>query len=113
MSSTGLSTFGRDIPIAMIPLYKVVLKRAHVDKILMENAFIKSGESYTIVRASMLMNGESKKNIRVGVEDVKTGRESEAIGYTISREDAGKWIAENLVLKRDGKYKNKIASITY
>jgi hypothetical protein len=53
------------------------------------------------------------KEIRVGIEDPKTGRESNAIGYTISREDAGKWIAESLILKRDAKYSNKIAMITY
>jgi len=113
VSTTGLSRFGRDIPIAMIPLYHIALKVPHEDKRIMEDSVIESGEAYTIVRASLLTSGESNTAIRAGIEDPKTGLESSAIGYTISREDAGNWIAENLVLKRDPKYSNKIATITY
>lgn len=112
-SSTGLSHFGRDIPLAMVPLYHVLLKVPHKDKIVMEDRLTESDEDFTIVRASLLTNGESNTPIRVGVEDPKTGRESDAIGYTISREDAGRWMAENLIVKRDSKYRNKIATITY
>lgn len=112
-STTGISRFGRDIPIAMIPLYHVLLKVPHEDKVIMEDRLVESQEAYTIVRASLLTNGESNKKIRVGIEDPKTGRDSNAIGYTISREDTGKWIAKNLVLKRNSQYANKIATITY
>ena len=75
---------------------------------------MESGEAYTMIRASLLVDGETNKEIRVGIEDPKTGRESSAIGYTISREDTGKWIANNLVLvpKPDRKYVNKIVMIT-
>ena len=79
----------------------------------MEDRLVASQEAYTIVRASLLTNGESTKEIRVGIEDPKTGQESKAIGYTISREDTGKWIAENLVLERNAKYANKIVTVTY
>jgi hypothetical protein len=34
-------------------------------------------------------------------------------GYTISREDAGRWLAENLVLKMDAKFLNKNVTVTY
>ena len=112
-STTGISPFGRDIPIAMIPLYHVLLKVPHEDKKAMEGRLVESGEAYTIIRASLLVNGETSKVIRVGIEDPKTGRESEAIGYTISREDTGKWIANNLVLRLDRRYINKIAMVTY
>ncbi len=112
-STTGLSKFGRDIPIAMIPLYHVLLKDPHVDKIIMEDRLIESGESFTIVRASLLSDGESTKKIRVGIEDPKSGRESSAIGYNISRGDTGKWIANNLVLQLNDEYINKIAMVTY
>ena len=112
-STTGISKFGRDIPLFMVPLYHVMLKVPHVDKVIMEDRLIESGEAFTIIRASLLTNGESDREIRVGIEDPKTGRESKAIGYTISREDTGKWIAENIVLKRDSKYANKIAMVTY
>lgn len=111
-SSTGISKFGRDIPALMVPFY-YALKTPHEDKVAMENKVAGSGASFTIVRASFLVNGESKKNVRVGLEDPKHGVESKAIGYTISREDAGKWVAQNLVLEKKLRYVNKTATITY
>lgn len=111
--TTGASRFGRDYPISMTPMYRFVIKVPLADKIIMEDKLFASGEDFTMVRASILTNGESNTKIRVGVEDPVKGRESEAIGFKISREDAGRWIAENLVLKRDPKYLNKIATITY
>lgn len=112
-STTGMSRFGRDIPLAMIPMYHVILKVPHEDKKAMEDRLVESGEAYTIIRASLLVGGETSKEIRVGIEDPKTGRESKAIGYTISREDTGKWVADNLVLQLDGRYVNKIVMVTY
>jgi nucleoside-diphosphate-sugar epimerase len=111
-STTGISPFGRDIPLAMVPLYHL-LAVPHEDKKAMESRLVESGEAYTIIHASLLVNGETNKKIRVGIEDPRTRRESQAIGYTISREDAGKWIADNLVLQLDGKYVNKMVMITY
>lgn len=78
----------------------------------MEDRFIGSGENFTIVRASILNDGETKKTVRVGIEDPKTGRESTEIGYFISREDSGRWTAENLISKKTQKYENKILMIT-
>ena len=112
-STTGISRLGRDIPLAMILMYHYMLKDPHKDKQIMEDRLVESDEIYTIIRASLLVNGETSKKIRVGIEDPKTGRESEAIGYTISREDTGKWVADNLLLKLDGKYVNKIVMVTY
>lgn len=112
-TTTGISRFGRDYPLAVFPIYHWLLKIPHADKRITENCFAESGRPFTIVRASLLTNGESTKEVRVGIEDRKTGRESEAIGYTISREDSGKWVAENLILKTEKKYVNKIAMITY
>ncbi|KAJ5930536.1 hypothetical protein N7466_006029 [Penicillium verhagenii] len=111
-STTGLSNFGRDYPWVFWPIYGWLLKAAHEDKELMENRFIESGQPFTVVRASLLTDGVTNKSVRVGVEDPKTGRESLEIGYFISREDAGKWTAENLVFKEEKKYLNKIVSIT-
>ncbi|KAI1810355.1 hypothetical protein GGS20DRAFT_567850 [Poronia punctata] len=112
-STTGISRFGRDIPLAMIPLYKVMLRVPHEDKVEMEDELVKSGEEFTIVRASLLTGDEeTDKVIRVGVEDPVKGRESAAIGYTITRGDAGRWVAQNLVLEEKKEYRNKIAMIT-
>lgn len=90
-----------------------MLKVPHEDKKAMEDRLVESGEAYTIIRASLLVDGETSKEVRVGIEDPKTGRESQAIGYTISREDTGKWVADNLVLRVDGRYVNKIVMVTY
>lgn len=112
-STTGLSRYGRDIPCAMIPLYHVLLKVPHEDKIIMEDRLIASGEEFTIVRPSLMLSEEpTTKVVRVGIEDPKGGRESAAIGYTITKSDAGEWIAENLISKKQDGYSNKIAMIT-
>ncbi|KAJ8120434.1 hypothetical protein O1611_g10366 [Lasiodiplodia mahajangana] len=79
----------------------------------MEERLVSSGEDFTIVRPSfMASEEETTKKVRVGIEDPKTGRKSAAIGYTITKNDAGRWIAETLVLKKSAEYTNKIAMIT-
>ncbi|KAI8957853.1 NAD(P)-binding protein [Daldinia sp. FL1419] len=113
-SSAGMSKFGRDIPVAYVPLCSLLLKVPGADKKLMENKLTASGEDYTVVRAAMLLtDGETTKPIRVGIEDAETGIKSKAIGYNISREDAGKWIAQNLIIEKNPTYINKIATIVY
>ncbi len=119
VSTTGISDQGRDVPILFAPLYHVALKTPHVDKRLMEKALVAAAKEgvvrFTIVRASFLTSGkESSSTIRVGVEDPVAGkRESSAIGYTISRDDVGKWISENILQETDDKWVGKIATITY
>jgi hypothetical protein len=108
----GMSRFGRDIPILMIPVYWLFVSAPIKDKKVMEALLIDSGESYTIVHPSHLNNGETTYEIRIGIEDPLKGLESSAIGYSISREDAGKWIADNLVLQLPVNYVNKIVGIT-
>ncbi|KAJ4258132.1 hypothetical protein NW762_008273 [Fusarium torreyae] len=112
-STTGMSDFGRDYPIVLYPIYAIALKVPHEDKKIMETKLADSGEDYTIVRASLLVNGETETPVRVGIEDPKTGRESLEIGYTISREDCGKWVAQNLLITKVPDYVNKIVSITW
>ncbi|KAJ4424450.1 hypothetical protein N0V82_000972 [Gnomoniopsis sp. IMI 355080] len=111
--TTGMSRFGRDIPLAQVPLYKVLLATPHADKTVMEDKLTESGEEFTVVRCGWLLNGEKDRPIRVGIEDPKKGIEVQEIGYAISREDAGKWFAEQLIIKKDYKYLNKVASIVY
>ncbi|KAI2473127.1 NAD(P)-binding protein [Annulohypoxylon bovei var. microspora] len=112
-STTGMSRFGRDVPLPMVPMYQLVLKVPHADKMAMEDKLSASGEDFTIVRASLLIDGETKKEVRVGIEDPVKGLESTAIGYIISREDAGKWVTRNLIMQKNAKYLNKTATITY
>ncbi|EPS26815.1 hypothetical protein PDE_01754 [Penicillium oxalicum 114-2] len=111
-STTGISRYGRDYPLALFPIYGWLLKEAHTDKEITEQCIMESGEAFTIVRGSLLTNGETEKAVRVGIEDPQTGRESCAIGYFISREDSGRWVAENLIMKKPKEYENKILMIT-
>ncbi|KFH47306.1 hypothetical protein ACRE_019430 [Hapsidospora chrysogenum ATCC 11550] len=112
-SGVGLSTFGRDFPLSLWPVYRALLTVPLDDKIIMEASLTESGEDFALIRPSLLLDGESDRKIRVGIEHPKTGRESTVTGYTISREDAGRWAAENLILKRDPKYVNKCLTVTY
>lgn len=111
--TTGMSRFGRDIPLAQVPLYKLLLATPHADKTVMEDKLTASGEEFTIVRCGWLLDGEKHRPIRVGIEDPKKGIEVKEIGYAISREDAGKWFAEQLIIKKNPKYLNRVASIVY
>jgi hypothetical protein len=79
----------------------------------METTLVDSGEDFTVVRASLLVDGETESPVRVGIENPKAGRESLEIGYTISREDSGRWLADNLLIGGKAEYLNRIVSITW
>lgn len=125
ISSTGISDFGRDIPIAMVPLYHWLLAVPHQDKKAMEVAMTNDVTStspalggFVGVRPSLLTGYEAKgvAGLKIGVEGAK-GVESLAVGYTVSREDVGNWIFEE-VLKgkkgaRGGTYENRFVTLTY
>lgn len=115
VSTTGMSAHGRDYPASLWPIYGLMLKQPHRDKTAMEALMVASGEPFTIVRASLLTDGdESNKPIRVGVEDPKARKlESKEVGYIISREDVGKWIFDSLLAGDGRKWKDKVVSITY
>ncbi len=125
ISTTGISDHGRDIPLAMIPLYHWLLPVPHKDKKEMEKLLaleIASGGSsslrgYVAVRPSLLTDGPA-----IGVNKVRAAFEADgkvaasAIGYTIARSDVGAWIFEELVEDRrgaQGSWFNKLVSITY
>lgn len=112
ISTTGISKHGRDVPLAFIPLYHVLLKAPHEDKKVMEAAVFASGERFVVIRPSLLVDGEQpEKPVRVGVEDPESGWEKTEIGYTISREDVGRWIWEE-VFEGEG-FEGKAVTITW
>lgn len=116
VSTTGMSDHGRDYPLSLWPIYGVMLKQPHKDKTAMEALLMfGSGEAFTVVRASLLTDGgESSKPIRVGIEDPRAHKlESKEVGYTISREDVGKWIFDNLLAGDARRWADKVVSITY
>jgi hypothetical protein len=118
ISTTGISKFGRDVPLAMVPMYHILLKVPHADKNVMEERLVASGEEFVFVRPSFLKDGETDKIVRVGVEDPVKGMEGgslkEAMGYVISREDVGKWMFQHLLKAGEGKqYSGKAVMISY
>ncbi|KAI5457602.1 hypothetical protein BGZ63DRAFT_62930 [Mariannaea sp. PMI_226] len=113
ISTTGISKHGRDVPLGFAPLYHMGLKIPHADKRAMEDHLIVSGERYTIVRPSFLVEDKPGRKIRVGVEDPRHGFESKAVGYFISREAVGRWMYENLIEDATPRYVGKVACITW
>ena len=114
VSSTGISKHGRDIPLAMIPLYHVMLKQPHADKKVMEDELSKSGERFVLVRPSFLSDGKAGKKVRVAIEDIEKGVEKKEIGYAISREETGQWMYKNLLGSEIApEYENKAIGVTW
>jgi len=121
ISTTGISKFGRDIPLAMVPLYHWLLSTPHSDKKVMEEMVTKAVEGqdaaigeYAIVRPSFFIDGNSGgKVVRAEVEDGKVAQG--AVGYTISRKDVGRYMFEGVIQKYTGvpNGKGKIVSISY
>ncbi|KAI2785570.1 NAD(P)-binding protein [Daldinia loculata] len=114
VSTCGISRSARDVPILFVPMYKIMLRVPHEDKIAMEKLLVDGagdrGYTYSIVRPSFLVDEAApRREIRVGLGDAP------AVGYVISRDDAGRWIYENLL---DGKgdggmYEDMVATITW
>lgn len=119
VSTTGISKAGRDLPLFMYGFYRAVLGVPHQDKEAMENKLVSSGETFVVVRPSLLVDGEDKdKKIRVGIEDLSSGKntvEKKEWGYTISRADVGRWIYQNLIPRGDDEieYVGKAVSLTW
>ncbi|KAL4942069.1 hypothetical protein BDV06DRAFT_235648 [Aspergillus oleicola] len=108
ISTTGL-TKERDIPLAMVPLYKWGLKVPHADKEVMEKLIFEEGSKpeserviseYTMVRPSWLNDGASQREkVRVlkgqgEGQNTAVGMACPFVGYTICREDVGGFMFE-------------------
>lgn len=114
ISTTGISNHGRDVPLLFVPMYHIMLKVPHVDKKIMEDTLISSGERFVVVRPSLLQDSaKPERKIRVGVEDPGKGVESREVGYVISREDVGRWMFEELVRGGGKGFEGKMVSLTW
>ncbi|KAL2272041.1 hypothetical protein VTJ83DRAFT_1412 [Remersonia thermophila] len=121
VSSTGVGTLGRELPWAMVPMYKLLLGQAHKDKRAMESLVVEAGKKgeveWTIIRGSLYTDGPATEGkVRAGWEDPVAGTRGQVpIGYTISREDVGKWVFEKCVEgEGDGReWVGKVAVLTY
>lgn len=117
ISSTGITTTGpRDVPLLLTPMYHIMLANPHKDKKNMEAAVVEHAEStgsvisgYVLIRPSLLTNGKAQ-----GGQKVKIGSDAEPqVGYTISRDDVGLWMFENLLQGDRSKYSGQKLLITY
>ncbi|KAI5860482.1 NAD(P)-binding protein [Durotheca rogersii] len=115
VSTCGISESGRDFPLAETPVYHLLLRVPHADKKVMEEVLVGGAAAgayaYTLVRPSLLTDdaGKPERRVRAGAGAAP------AIGYGISRDDAGRWIYENL-LENAGeraKYENQVVTITW
>ncbi|KAG4433364.1 hypothetical protein IFR05_011148 [Cadophora sp. M221] len=123
LSTTGISEKGRDIPIAMMPMYHWMLSVPHKDKKKMEDLMIHGegkARKWVMIRPSFLWDGESKglQKIRVstetpGASPEKRKSEDVAVGYVIHREDVGLWIVEECVKGDGSKWHGKMVTLTY
>ncbi|KAL4997485.1 hypothetical protein BDV10DRAFT_186084 [Aspergillus recurvatus] len=106
ISTTGL-TKERDIPLAMVPLYTWGLKIPHADKKVMEGLVFDEVSKpepervigdYVIIRPSLLTDGVSRpEKVRVlkgqgEGQNTAGGLANPFVGYTICREDVGKFV---------------------
>lgn len=115
ISTTGITNGPRDVPLLFVPMYHGLLAVPHKDKRLMEKAISDAqgkGEAIRgaiITRASLLTNcpAKGKGEVRVGTED------KPAVGYTISREDVGLWLFEEVVNGERDKWVGQKISLTY
>ena len=125
-STTGISEYGRDLPLPMIPVYAALASAPHKDKKLMEKMIKTEGSKedsllsgWCIVRPSFLELGTKDlgwENLKVGVEENGKAMPKSAIGYGISRPDVGRWIFAALVQDQAGimrqRYLNRCVGIT-
>lgn len=135
----GISSIGlgrgrtRDLPYIQYPIYTWLLREPFIDKRIFEQLVMDAhneGQVQTIlVRASMLTDGKGKgmQAIRVGSEPLPTTSQSDnpvaheddgiplPIGYTISREDVGRWIYEAVIKPESGskKWSGRAVTVTY
>jgi hypothetical protein len=102
-SSTGILSTADKLPLLLKPLYKLLLHKAHVDKINMEQTIAEKYKGkWVLIRGALYTDGEKKGKYRVG--------ESE-IGYTISRKDVADFIVRECL--GSGKWLGKRPVVVY
>ena len=96
------------------PLYKILLHRPHADKRIYEDLLFDAVAKgalagFTAVRPSLLTDGDAlgEAKVRVGTE------EEPAVGYSIRREEVGRWIFRECIRGGGDGWKGEKVSLTY
>ncbi|KAI9897754.1 hypothetical protein N3K66_007610 [Trichothecium roseum] len=107
----------RDYPLALWPLFRLMLGVPHADKAVMEARLLASGERFVVSRPSMLLDTDCPgRDVRVGLQDPRTGEPeggSHLMGYVVSRQAVGRWIWDNLYSKEECSYEGKGVVLTW
>lgn len=121
ISAPGLDS--RDTPWVLMPLYKLMLPIPHRDKAAMEDVIVGAAQGlleYVIVRPAMFTNKAAvgEKGVKAGYEGrVKKGDgrwgdvKGIVAGYTMSREDVGEFLFEEVIKREGGEWKGKKVSL--
>lgn len=126
VSTTGITSGKRDVPLLFLPLYHWGLAAPHEDKRKMEGLLREAArdgadapfDGFVSVRPSLLFRGATKGTevLRVGWEVDEAGAmkgPGPAVGYTITRDDVGLWVFEELVRSKGGSaWKGRYGSLT-
>jgi hypothetical protein len=128
MTAIGLSKKHRDMPFLLRPMYSYLLPVPHRDKRNLEqlgvNELNKAGgvlAGFTSIKAPLLTDGKEKGMSKIKVAwkyaEAQNGVEKEpknAVGYSISKADVGRWLFETLVNGKDSQnWSGKSVTITY
>lgn len=76
----GMSKYGRHVPVLIVPVYAMLLRAQTKEKIAMEDLLVERRESYTIVQASHLANGERVRILELGLRDPIIGESLRLLG---------------------------------
>ncbi|KAF2193105.1 hypothetical protein K469DRAFT_551686 [Zopfia rhizophila CBS 207.26] len=119
ISTTGVSSKKRDVPLLLYPLYHWMLQVPHADKKKMEELIFNDNgahiQDFVVVRPTLLTDGEPQ-----GISKVRTGwewgvkKEAElgpTLGWSVGRRDVGEWIFRECIVK--GGWEGKCATLTY
>ncbi|KAF2870698.1 hypothetical protein BDV95DRAFT_638427 [Massariosphaeria phaeospora] len=107
ISTTGITSKKRDVPLVLGPLYHWSLSVPHLDKKKMEaHIFNDKGANvrdFVVVRPTLLTDNEPKglESMRVGWEwGVRQGQEpGPQLGYAVGRQDVGGWAFRKAIVE--------------
>ncbi|KAH6629654.1 hypothetical protein C7974DRAFT_472395 [Boeremia exigua] len=124
ISTTGLSTKTRDVPLLLYPLYKLALHTPHLDKSRAETLLTRDAGVHirdcVVVRPTLLTDAPRKgiQGVRAGWEWTGPERERGGVreagpqlGWSIGRKDVGGWVFERVV--QEGGWEGRCVSLTY
>lgn len=86
----------------------------HADKARMERVIEEEEDGSVLGGAVVVRPSALTDGVALGKESVRVGRKGEpAVGYTVSREDVGLWIFEEVIVGGESGWMGEKVSLTY